>query len=72
MPAGPQCIAELSVHKAAISSIAISSNSDRIAIGDGSGQVCEIYYLFLNLIPLSLLFYSVAYRFDHRSPSRLM
>lgn len=39
-PAGYQCIAELHLHKAAISSIAISSDSGRLAVGDESGMVC--------------------------------
>ncbi|KAG0570226.1 hypothetical protein KC19_6G145700 [Ceratodon purpureus] len=38
-PAGYQCIAELHLHKAAISSIAISSDSDRLAVGDESGMI---------------------------------
>ena len=38
-PAGYQCIAELHLHKAAISSIATSSDSGRLAVGDESGMV---------------------------------
>jgi len=42
MPAGYQCIVELSLHKAPISSIAISRDSDRLAVGDKSGRVREM------------------------------
>lgn len=42
MPAGYQCFLELSLHKAAITSIAISSDSDRLAVGDKSGKVYEM------------------------------
>lgn len=46
MPAGYQCIAELSLHKAAITSIAFSSNSDRLAVGDQSGRVWLLQMLY--------------------------
>ena len=41
-PAGYQCVAELRLHKAAISSVAISRDSGRLAVGDESGMVCGI------------------------------
>lgn len=55
MPAGYQCIAELSLHKAAISSIAISSDSGRLAVGDESGMVCETVSLLQTIITPFLL-----------------
>lgn len=38
--AGYQCIAELRTHQAAITSITISSDSGRLAVGDKNGMVC--------------------------------
>lgn len=47
--AGFQCIAALSVHQAAITTIAIASGPNRLAVGDESGMVspdlrCDLRY----------------------------
>lgn len=51
-PAGYQCVAELRLHKAAISSVAISKDSGRLAVGDESGMISIV-----DLATFVLLFY---------------